>query len=139
MKFEHRDGEDAAGQTVSVSPHLKPEVDENGVFSVQESDLERRGVDPEAARDRLTEAGHTDLETGDQSSEESEDVADADSGSEDSESSEEEAATKTELMNLKKDQLVKMGETFDDIDTDQNKEPLAEDLVEKDIVLEGEE
>lgn len=158
MRFKHREGEDAAGKTVSVAPHLKPEVDEEGVFEVDEDELELRGVDPEAARTRLKQARHTPVEE----LEEAEDVSDSedsDEGSEDSEPEEEaeeapeeedseeeedeepdeeDAATKTELMNLKKDQLVTIGESFDDVDTDQNKEPLAEDLAGR-VVLEDDE
>jgi len=149
MRFEHRDGEDAAGTEVSVAPHLKPEVETDGTFSVDEDQLLRRGIDPEATEERLTQAGHTALDREDQGSEEAEDVSDADSGSEDSEAPEDEtgadedegsdeAATKTDLMNLKKDELVTMAESFDDIDTDQNKEPLAEDLAGR-VQIEGEE
>jgi Mg-chelatase subunit ChlI len=162
MKFKHRDGEEAEGEKVSVSTHLKPEVNSEGVFEIDKAELERRGVDPEAARSRLSEAGHTDLETEYQGSEESGDVSDSDSGSESSESSEsesedeeaeeesqeeaeeepeeegDEAATKTDLMNLKKDQLVTMAESVEDVDPDQNKEPLAEELAGQ-VVLEGEE
>ena len=154
MKFEHRDGEDAAGKQVSVSAHLKPEVDEDGVFEVSSDELLSRGVDPESARERLKEAGHDHV--GELKAEE--DVSDSDDSQEDSEDSEpeeeteeapeedeseeeepeEDAATKTELMDLKKDQLVTMGESFDEVDTDQNKDPLAEDLAGR-VVLEDEE
>jgi len=163
MKFEHRDGENAAGRTVSVSAHLKPEVNEDGVFEVSKDELLRRGVDPEAAKERLKDAGHGHVgELGSEEhshdvSTETTDVSDDESGSEDSEDAEaeaeaeesgeedeseepeeEDAATKTELMDLKKDQLVEIGDSFDDVDTDQNKGPLAEDLAGR-VVLEDDE
>lgn len=167
MKFEHRDGEDAAGKQVSVSAHLKPEVNEDGVFEISSDELLSRGVDPESARERLKEAGHdhvgelgsdehshdvstdtTDVSDSDDSQEGSEDSEpeeeteeapeEDDSEEEEEEEPEEDAATKTELMDLKKDQLVTIGESFDDVDTDQNKEPLAEDLAGR-VVLEDEE
>ena len=149
MKLKHRDGEDAAGSLVSVTTHLKPEVDENGFFEVEEDRLTELGVDPEAARERLQEAGHTPAE--DVTEEDDSEEAGADetgSESSDSEGQDEEAgaedeggeepATKTELMDLKKDQLVTIGESFDDVDTDQNKEPLAEDLADAGVVLQEE-
>jgi len=171
MKFEHRDGENAAGRTVSVSAHLKPEVDEDGVFEVSEDELLRRGVDPEAAKERLKDAGHghvgelgseehshdvstettdvSDDESGSEDSEDAEAEAEAEESGEEDESGEEseeeseepdekDAATKTQLMDLKKDQLVEIGESFDDVDTDQNKGPLAEDLAGR-VVLEDDE
>jgi len=155
MKFEHRDGENAAGEQVSVSAHLKPEVDENGVFEVSSEKLLARGVNPEAAKNRLKEAGHDyvgelgsdeDVSDGEADTEGSEDAEPEEEDQETEEVQEEEseepdeedAATKTELMNLKKDQLVTIAESFDDVDTDQNKEPLAEDLAGR-VVLEDDE
>lgn len=145
MKFTHANGEDAAGRRVSVAPHLKPEVGEDGTFEVSESELEQRGVDPEAARERLEEAGHvygapegSDSDESQDGSEtdESPDQDEEDSGS--GEDQEPEAATKTDLMDLKKDQLVQMAEEVEGVETDQNKEPLAEDLAGQ-VVLEDEE
>lgn len=156
MKLKHRDGEDAAGTLVSVTTHLKPEVDEDGFFEVEEDRLTELGVDPEAARARLQEAGHTPAEdvsedvSDDQADEDVSEDSEAEDQAEDSgeeteeepeeeEDSEEEPATKTELMDLKKYQLVTIAEDFEDVDEDQNKEPLAEDLAEAGVILEGEE
>lgn len=168
MKFTHVNGEDAAGRRVSVAPHLKPEVGEDGTFEVSESKLKERGVDPEASRERLEEAGHrygvpepvTDEDSVDEDEDgESPDHDEEDSGSGEDESQDEpesdespedeedsgsgedqkpEGATKTDLMNLYKDQLVEMAEEVEGVETDQNKEPLAEDLAGQ-VVLEDEE
>lgn len=146
MKMKHRDGEDAAGRTVSVTTHLKPEVDEDGFFEIEEDRLTDMGVDPEAARTRLQEAGHTPESevsedvSEDQPDEETSQDSEAEAEEEDSgeEGQEEEPATKTELMDLNKDQLVEIGDSFEDVDTDQNKEPLAEDLAEAGVILQEE-
>ena len=132
MRFTHKNGEDAAGRRVSVAPHLKPEVEEDGTFEVSEDTLQDRGVDPDSARDRLEDAGHSyeEPETVEESEEEGED----DTSGQDQEP---EAATKTDLLELKKDQLVTMAESVEEVDPDQNKEPLAEDLAGQ-VVLEDE-
>lgn len=128
MEFTHAEGEDAAGRRVSVAPHLKPEVGEDGTFEVSRDELEQRGVDPDVARERLEEAGHTHgaSETADEDESQDEGQSDEQDGS--GEDQEPEPATKTELMDLKKDQLVEIAEEVEGVETDQNKEPLAEDL-----------
>lgn len=144
MKFTHAEGEDAAGRRVSVAPHLKPEVGEDGTFEVSEDTLEERGVDPEVARERLEDAGHSvgepEVSEEDESQDDEEPDEQPDQEEEESESGENqepEPATKTDLMNLKKDQLVEIAEEVEGVETDQNKEPLAEDLAGE-VALEDE-
>ena len=141
MRFTHKNGEDAAGRRVSVAPHLKPEVEEDGTFEVSEDTLQDRGVDPDSARDRLEDAGHSyeeqESEPEESSEDEEQDKASGKPQEPDVEEDGNEAATKTDLMDLKKDQLVTMAESVEDVDPDQNKEPLAEDLAGQ-VVLEDE-
>lgn len=136
MKFTHTEGEGAAGRRVSVAPHLKPEVTEDGTFEVSQDELEKRGIDPESARERLEDAGHIHG-----NGETDQPVPEEDDGEETEETSgqdqEPEPASKTELMNLKKDQLVDIAEEVEEVETDQNKEPLAEDLAGE-VALEDE-
>lgn len=141
MKFEHRYGEEAEGESVSVAPHIKPEVGENGVFTVEESDLLDRGVDPEASRKRLSEAGHTHLENQGQVSESSEAEEESGEGSEESEQSETqsedsgEGASEQELLDLEYEQVQEIASSFDDVAGNQSHEELAEELAGR-VVLE---
>lgn len=128
MKFTHAEGEDAAGRRVSVAPHLKPEVGEDGTFEVSRDKLEERGVDPDVAKERLEEAGHTHGVTEASDEEDSQDDGQSNDQDGSGQDQEPEPATKTDLMELKKDQLVDIAEEVEGVETDQNKEPLAEDL-----------
>lgn len=127
MRYQHRDGEAAAG-AISLTPVRDTvPIDEDGVFEVDES-----RDDFDDVHERLVEAGHEPLEDGVQ--EAGTDAGDGDADTDQNGDGGPPPASEfseTEIVEMGRQELRSIAAQYGDVDGNASGDKLTQDLIEK--------